>query len=1288
LTVATNLPSLFQLINRQFRQAKRERNAQTDSLIQTIPALTRIVAQAEAGIIRPGTPPGPGIHALLGGGPEAEREMYVTLAQGRIYLVTAHALREELNADGVERLRELVRETQAEVPGVNVNITGEPVLEYDEMAQSQIDTTVAAIVSLVIVALIFVYGYQETGRPIKATICLLVGLCYTTGYMTLVVGHLNILTITFLPMLIGLAIDFGAHLVARYEEELRHGKTEREALGKAMVFTGLGIFTGCFTTAGAFLAMGITNFKGIQEMGIISGGGLLICLAPMMTLLPVLLLRGRQNILDHQRPQTDHRARLEQLWLRRPAWMIGLTALFCGLALTQFHKVYFDYDLLNMQSEGLPAVATEKKLINSASNSVLFGAVIANSLPQAKSLEARLTNLTTVASVKSMSAFLDRDADRQLSLIRQLKQEVAEFQFGQVDPGPVNVLLLDQTLWALEGYLGLAIDEVKRENDAALEKSLRVLRHAVTQLRDALSHGNSGQVTARLTAFQQALFNDIRHTFDALRHQDDSGPMRIVDLPPVLRNRFIGQTGKFLLQVYPKEDVWQRDQQEKFVCQLRTIDPNVTGTPVQLYEYTKLLKESYEQAAYYALGAIVLLVLLHFRSLACVVLALLPVGVGTIWMVGLMGWQGIPFNPANIMTLPLVIGIGVTSGIHILNRFAEEQTPGILARSTGLAVIVSALTTVAGFGSLILAKHQGIKSLGYVMSIGTATCMAAALTFLPALMTVLVRWGWRIRKPNGKDGHSTLGREGSREKPQLAYSAENKPEQISTAKMCRLMLVGLVLLGLSRPRLGAEDFSLGLLADQYTLTLESGSSYEAVGPYISFQQKEAQWQWALHPLFSYTSNEELEAKEFDLIYPVMTYDRFSAEYRFQWFQLFSFSGGKDQQAVPTSRTALFPIFFHQRSGNSNLNYTAVLPFYGRIKDRFMRDEIRFALFPLYVRSRKQGVVTDNWLYPIYHQRRGPSLRGWQFWPLAGQEHKGPTTKTNVVGEVETVGGHDRFFALWPLYFSQTTGLGAENPEKTTALLPLFSRQRSPQRDSTTYLWPLFTYTVDRAKKYREWDAPWPLVVFARGEGKTANRLWPLFSHVYNTNLQSGFYLWPIYKYNRFHSETLDRERIRIGLFLYSDLTEKSPDTNAALRRTDLWPLFTARRDRNGNERLQLLAPLEPLLPNNKSVERNYSPVWALWRSEKNGQTGLSSRAILCNLYRYEVTPAAKKCSILFGLFQYQSGPAGKRWRLFYVSLGGKGSGHLLDSAISLRAGPEQPAGRSSGRLVKPKPGEN
>jgi predicted RND superfamily exporter protein len=172
----------------------------------------------------------------------------------------------------------------------------------------------------------------------------------------------------------------------------------------------------------------------------------------------------------------------------------------------------------------------------------------------------------------------------------------------------------------------------------------------------------------------------------------------------------------------------------------------VTGTPVQLLEYTTLLKRSYEEAAVYSLIAIAILVFLHFRSLGSVILALLPVAIGSLWLGGVMGWFHIPLNPANIMMLPLIIGIGVTNGIHILNRFAEEQTPSILAKSTGKAVLVSGLTTIAGFGSLALAKHRGIESLGYVMATGVATCMIAGLTFLPAVLNLLMQM--RSQKKN------------------------------------------------------------------------------------------------------------------------------------------------------------------------------------------------------------------------------------------------------------------------------------------------------------------------------------------------------------------------------------------------------------------------------------------------------------------------------------------------------------------------------------------------------------
>src|SRR5439155_10955175 len=212
-----------------------------------------------------------------------------------------------------------------------------------------------------------------------------------------------------------------------------------------------------FTTAGAFLAMGLTNFRGIQEMGVICGGGLLICLVPMMTLLPVLLLRGRQNVIDQaQGDLAARRARIENIWLQRPVWVTGLTLALCALALTQVRKVHFDYNLLNMQSAGLPAVVFEQKLIDSTPKSVLFAAVIATNLEQAVALEQQITNLPAVSSIESMTRFLTEDQSRKLGLVGEIKRGLGAICFPEPDPRPVDVPELSRTLYSLNGYIGLA----------------------------------------------------------------------------------------------------------------------------------------------------------------------------------------------------------------------------------------------------------------------------------------------------------------------------------------------------------------------------------------------------------------------------------------------------------------------------------------------------------------------------------------------------------------------------------------------------------------------------------------------------------------------------------------------------------------------------------------------------------------------------------------------------------------------------------------------------------------
>jgi len=377
---------------------------------------------------------------------------------------------------------------------------------------------------------------------------------------------------------------------------------------------------------------------------------------------------------------------------------------------------------------------------------------LADTLDQAAQFEREVSVLPAVASVdgsdrgEAMFALLTKDQTSEIKLVRQIKEEISGLKFGVVDTNEVALHELSRTLYGTMGYLNLAADAVAGERPQ-LAAELRALAQSISDFRVKMLSVDPA-VPERLQDYQQALFEDIRHTFESIQTQDTGSRLRPEDLPPALRARFVGRTGKYMVQVFPRDDVWKHENQQKLISELRGAmngqADRVTGTPVQLFEYTKLLKECYQQAALYSLVVIAFMVYFHFRSLVCVALSLLPVAIGSAWTLGLMGLAGVPFNPANIMTLPLVIGIGVTNGIHILNRVAEEQKPSILGMSTGKAVLVSGLTALTGFGSLMLGRHQGLQSLGLVMSVGIGACMIAGLSFLPALISILGRYGWNV----------------------------------------------------------------------------------------------------------------------------------------------------------------------------------------------------------------------------------------------------------------------------------------------------------------------------------------------------------------------------------------------------------------------------------------------------------------------------------------------------------------------------------------------------------------
>jgi hypothetical protein len=242
----------------------------------------------------------------------------------------------------------------------------------------------------------------------------------------------------------------------------------------------------------------------------------------------------------------------------------------------------------------------------------------------------------------------------------------------------------------------------------------------------------------RLAAFEQALFADLADKLHTLRANVTGGPMTADGLPEPLRKRYIGQNGRYLIRAYPVEDIWDPGPLGRFVADLQSVDPDVVGDPVGLHIYTQAFRRAYEQATIYALIAILILVFVDFQSLGHALLAMTPLLVGTAWTVGLMWVFGVPFNLANVIFLPLIVGAGVENGIIILYRWREEGAifRGLPA-STGMGVALASLSTTVGFGSLMISGHRGVHSLGLLLTLGTACVLVASLTVLPGILRIL-----------------------------------------------------------------------------------------------------------------------------------------------------------------------------------------------------------------------------------------------------------------------------------------------------------------------------------------------------------------------------------------------------------------------------------------------------------------------------------------------------------------------------------------------------------------------
>jgi uncharacterized protein len=646
----------------------------------------------------------------------------------------------------VQQIRQDVRELQRTYPDVEVGITGKAVLEVDEMTSAQRDMTLATVVSLVGVAVLFVAFFRGVVRPILTIITLMIGVGWSLGLTTLTLGHLNIFTVVFAPMLIGLGIDStGIHFLTHYEAQRAAGKNVRHALEHTFIGTGGGIIIATLTTATAFYALVLSDFLGLRELGFITGSGLILILLATFTCLPALLVleeryRGARTSTSRAWHAEHGGGTVARLY-RYPWVILASSALCVTLSLVALGKIGTDFNLLRLQSERNESVIWAQRIFESSRRSVLMGELMAHSLKEVERKVAALSRMPSVEKVDSILSVIPQEQERKLALIQELRPLLVEISLQSPGTEAVDVAALRAILQRLYAKLGDGNESDPSADVGAFQQDLRETQRLIADFLQHTEQMPLAETQQALLTFQRDLRHDLADKLAMLQRNLEAGPVTIQDLPPELQARYVGKTGKFRLFVFPAENVWEPEPLARFVRDLQAVDANALGAPVTNFEYMETIKEGYEKASLYAISGIVFLALLMFRGALATLLALVPLGVGSVWTLGMMALFGVQFNMANLLFVPLIIGIGIDNGVHIVHSFlATEKQEGEsipLARSTAKAIALAALTTIVGFGSLMISGHRGIYSLGLLVSLGVGSILIASLTTLPSLLAIL-----------------------------------------------------------------------------------------------------------------------------------------------------------------------------------------------------------------------------------------------------------------------------------------------------------------------------------------------------------------------------------------------------------------------------------------------------------------------------------------------------------------------------------------------------------------------
>ena len=651
-----------------------------------------------------------------------------------------------------DSLQAIIDQGMVEFPTITAGLTGTIPLARDEMVFSEADLSWASLLALALILGMLILAFRRLTAPLLALLNLVVALLIASGFIALFLQTLNIMTSMFGVILLGLGIDFSIHIITGFLDRRQHQPLQ-EALGSTLQLAGPGVLTGAITSAAAFMTLMISESRGIAELGLVLGVGILATALSTFFFLPSLLAvrdrfgqrRGRTstNRPPIQAPLLGHWGNFA---VKHPGKLLTGGILLTLVLAWQASQVKFDYNYLNMEPEGIPSVTLQDTLEQHFAMSPDFAMISTGNLEEVRRITAAAKELTTVGQVSSITEYLptmDEQRER-FPLLAALRTRI----LNSPPPSrivPEDLVALVAELERLDANiyeLGQIAYTGGRER---LDKKCITLTgdpdrpdspQPVLQLAGYLSD-NEDTVLPGLNDFQNGFSPRLRARLLELTTADT---ITLAGLPDQIQDRFRSKDQEeFLVTVYPRRSAWDFNFLNAFAGQLEQVSPNITGTPPLFQALIDYIARDGILTTLLTILVVLAVLWIDFRSLKLALIAMIPLLAGGLWMVGLLHSSGLMLTFVNVTALPMIVGIGIDDGVHMIHRYRREgyQQAQKVLLTTGKAILLTTMTTMLGFGAMLGASYRGLVSLSSLLIIGVGACFLTTVLFLPPLFSLL-----------------------------------------------------------------------------------------------------------------------------------------------------------------------------------------------------------------------------------------------------------------------------------------------------------------------------------------------------------------------------------------------------------------------------------------------------------------------------------------------------------------------------------------------------------------------